>query len=254
MRLRSFAGLSITALATAMLLPAGHDLQAYQTKKDKAGAPWRIVEAGEYKGGPAGPGVTQNVRLGEIPTGTCLFVIVEFKEDPGDVFTATGQGKGTLKNPVSTRFVLTSTSGKPLGNCMAYLRPTADGPGYRNLVFSWPQINDKKFVNAKDILLIDSNGYFAPVKVGAMAKPGPEKKEEVTKDKEKDPVKKGDPMPLTPEEKERLAGEKLQSAKLVLQDGNAALARLRLQSVIDDYPLSKAADEAKELLKKLAKK
>jgi hypothetical protein len=256
MRLPGFAIISLATLATALLLPAGDGLWAFQVKKDKATWQWKIIDAGEYKkGAVAGPGVKDNVLFGNIPTGATLSVIVEFHEDPGDVFMQLGKGKAALKNPVINRFVLTSANGKSLGNCTAYLRPKADGPGYRNLVFEWPQINDKKLYALKDIVLIDTNGYFAPIKVGAVAKAGPEKKDDVAvKEKDKDPAKKVDQTPVTAEEKERMAAEKLESAKQVLKDGNVALARIRLQGIIDDYPLSMAAGEARELLKSLSKK
>jgi hypothetical protein len=61
----------------------------------------------------------------------------------------------------------------------------------------------------------------------------------------------------TPEQKaqraEEIAAGKLKLAKMLVQDGREDKAAVRLQEIVDAYPETKAAGEAKELLAKAAK-
>jgi opacity protein-like surface antigen len=59
--------------------------------------------------------------------------------------------------------------------------------------------------------------------------------------------------PATPQELEAKAAELLQQAKQAISAGNSALARVRLRLIVTEYPLTKAAKEAKQLLDKMAK-
>jgi hypothetical protein len=59
--------------------------------------------------------------------------------------------------------------------------------------------------------------------------------------------------PATPEEQETKAAELLKQAKDAITAGNTALARVRLRLVVTEFPLTKAAKEAKQILDKLGK-
>jgi hypothetical protein len=59
--------------------------------------------------------------------------------------------------------------------------------------------------------------------------------------------------PATPGEQETKAAELLKQAKDAISAGNTALARVRLRLIVAEYPLTKAAKEAKQILDKLAK-
>ncbi len=52
---------------------------------------------------------------------------------------------------------------------------------------------------------------------------------------------------------EQLAAKKLKLVKVLIDDGKRARARERLEELIKEYPNTKAADEARELLRKLKK-
>jgi FimV-like protein len=70
-----------------------------------------------------------------------------------------------------------------------------------------------------------------------------------TKDKTADK----DTPPDDGEKAEKDAARKLDFAKAFVKDGKKAKAKERLQEIVDKYPKTKAAEEAKELLKKLDK-
>jgi TolA-binding protein len=55
------------------------------------------------------------------------------------------------------------------------------------------------------------------------------------------------PRPLTPEDK---ASTKLYLAKLLDKGGKTAIATVRYKEIMDQFPETKAAKEARELLKK----
>jgi hypothetical protein len=57
--------------------------------------------------------------------------------------------------------------------------------------------------------------------------------------------------PESPQEKEAKAAALLKQAKDTIKTGNTSLGRVRLNLIVTQYPLTKAAAEAKELLKKL---
>jgi hypothetical protein len=69
---------------------------------------------------------------------------------------------------------------------------------------------------------------------------------------EPEPVQPGPPLPPTRAE-EADAAAHLRYAKSLIQADNAKAARKELQTVIGDFPDTKAAPEAKELLVKLGK-
>ncbi|MBT6156680.1 MAG: hypothetical protein HOL01_05555 [Planctomycetaceae bacterium] len=60
-----------------------------------------------------------------------------------------------------------------------------------------------------------------------------------------------DPPPSNKESDENAAASKLKLAKVFIKKGNTTVARKRLQSIIDDYTATKAAEEAKKLLEGL---
>jgi FimV-like protein len=96
------------------------------------------------------------------------------------------------------------------------------------------------------------------------AKPKPEDKpkedkpkEEKPKDKPKekpkveDKPKEDKPAEDDPEKVEKDAGRKLKLAKMLIDDGLAEQAREPLEEIVKKFPNTKAADEARQLLKKL---
>jgi hypothetical protein len=84
--------------------------------------------------------------------------------------------------------------------------------------------------------------------------PAPEKapaKEKVVKEK---PVEKAKEKPEEDGDKaELVAASRLKLIKQLIDDGKADRAKMRLQDLLKEYPKTKAADEARELLKKLSK-
>jgi hypothetical protein len=69
--------------------------------------------------------------------------------------------------------------------------------------------------------------------------------------KEKDPEKAADKTEDDEEKAEREANQKLNFAKTLAHEGKTARAKQRLEDLIAKYPKTKAAREAKELLKDL---
>jgi TolA-binding protein len=93
--------------------------------------------------------------------------------------------------------------------------------------------------------------FAAPARTSAREKP--EGKLSVTASRiDSTPVEE-----VSPEQKaqraEEIAAGKLKLAKMLVQDGREDKAAVRLQEIIDAYPDTKAAGEAKELLAKVCK-
>ena len=84
---------------------------------------------------------------------------------------------------------------------------------------------------------------------GARVKVPPVPAKVVTQEKPNPPVKLVDDA----EAKEKRAAAKLDLAKRLQEDGLARKARVRYQDIIDEFPDTRAAREARELLEKLAK-
>jgi hypothetical protein len=95
----------------------------------------------------------------------------------------------------------------------------------------------------------DSSSPNTPV---AVAKNPANESPSVQKTTEADPPSEKKPPKQKPSA-EKAAASQLKLAKVFVEKGNTAVARKRLQSLVDDYPETKSADKARRLLDSLDK-
>lgn len=125
-----------------------------------------------------------------------------------------------------------------VGDVLIFQRPP-DGTTYVDLEL--PGSN----VDGPGVVQFRIPSTLVTVDASAIAQPGRSAK----------PLKPERPavVPQRPPEPEQAAGVKLRLAKQLVQDGKNARAQERLQELIKQYPETKAAEEAKQLLPKLDK-
>jgi hypothetical protein len=176
------------------------------------------------------------------------------------------------------RFRIVDANGAPLALCTGYFRTDAGknpqtGLYERTMVFTCPVADDGKPLSGTALarlFLVDDTGYAAPLRVRALGlqgkiepkekpAPGPAKPE--VNQPSKPPVKPKDDVPDRQGEAQRslsFARQHIEGAQAEKRKGNwkeadrcLESARERLERLIKNYPETRAAKEARDLLETL---